>query len=372
MVSGVGMRGCCFDPCESAPSMLLVAPSCLQSNDWPNDRSGRSACGSIADARSAHGAGGRPGARLVGRDAELAQIGALLLAGRSSSTALLVLGEAGLGKSALLQVAIARARADGTRVLLASGVQAESELAFAGLHQLLRPVLGDVDRLPDCQAAALRCAFGMGQETTPDRFLIGLATLTLLAEVADQQPLLVVVDDAPWFDRGSLEALAFAVRRLHAERMAVIVASRGDEPVAAFGRETARLVLGPLDDQASSELLDTRGRALPGNLRARVLAEAAGNPLALLELGSAGPPGGGWGALPVALPPTARLERLFSERLAGLGEPTRRMLTLAACAGGSDLRPVAIAADAGGLAADALRAAEAAGLITLSSEELVV
>jgi DNA-binding CsgD family transcriptional regulator len=309
--------------------------------------------------------------RLVGRDAELAQVGALLLAGRSSSAALLVLGEAGLGKSALLHAAIARARAAGTRVLLASGVQAESELAFAGLHQLLRPVLSDVDRLPGRQAAALRCAFGMEQETTPDRFLIGLATLTLLAEVADQQPLLAVVDDAPWFDRGSLEALAFAVRRLHAERLAVLVASRGDEPVAAFGRETPRLVLGPLDDQASSQLLDTGSRALPGNLRARVLAEAAGNPLALLELGSAGAPVGGWGTLPVALPPTARLERLFSERLAGLGEPTRRILTLAACADGSDLRPVAIAADAVGLAADALRAAEAAGLITLGSEELV-
>src|SRR5919204_1207224 len=292
--------------------------------------------------------------RLVGRDAELAQIGALLLAGRSSSAALLVLGEAGLGKSSLLQVAIARARAAGTRVLLASGVQAESELAFAGLHQLLRPVLSDLDRLPGRQAAALRCAFGMEQETTPDRFLIGLATLTLLAEVADQQPLLVVVDDAPWFDRGSLEALAFAVRRLHAERIAVFVASRGEEALTAFGRETPRLVLGPLTDWASSQLLATGGRELPSHLRARGLAEAAGNPLALLELGSTVARSAGWTMLPVALQPTARLEHVFSERLAGLRGPTRRMLTLAACADGNDVRPVAATAEAVGLPVDAL------------------
>jgi DNA-binding CsgD family transcriptional regulator len=309
--------------------------------------------------------------RLVGRDAELAQLGALLLTGRSASAALLVLGDAGLGKSALLRVAIARARGAGTRVLAASGVQAESELAFAGLHQLLLPVLSELDRLPGRQAAALRCAFGLSQETTPDRFLIGLASLTLLAEVADQQSLLVVVDDAAWFDRGSLEALAFAVRRLHAERIAVIVASRDDEALTAFGRDMPRLALGPLDDQASRQLLETGGRELPSNLCARVLAEAAGNPLALLELGStvAGPAGGT--TLPVALPPPARLERVFSERLAGLREPTRRMLTLAACADGNDVRPVATAAEAVGLAVDALREAEAAGLVTFSSEELV-
>jgi predicted ATPase len=125
-------------------------------------------------------------------------------------------------------------------------VEVESELAFAALHQLLRPVFGHLDEVPARQADALRTAFGLGEEATPDRFLIGLATLTLLADVADQRSVLLVVDAAQWFDRGSLEALAFAVRRVQAERIAVLIANRTDQPLNAVGLHAPRLTLATL------------------------------------------------------------------------------------------------------------------------------
>src|SRR5215471_20046375 len=166
------------------------------------------------------------GQELIGRGRELAAIDSLLASGASSSRTLILLGDVGMGKTALLTVAAGRGASSGYRVLSAAGVEVEQELAFAGLHQLLRPVLPAVERLPLPQAAALRCAFGLDDSGTPDRFLIGLATLTLLAEVSDQDPVLVTVDDTQWLDRSSVEALAFAVRRLDAEPVAVMIASR--------------------------------------------------------------------------------------------------------------------------------------------------
>src|SRR5262249_54507428 len=175
---------------------------------------------------------------------------------------------------------------DTTRVLEASGVKAQSQLAFAALHQLLRPVFGHVSEVPARQADALRAAFGLGEEASPDRFLVGLATLTLLADVADHQPVLLVIDDAQWFDRGSLEALAFAVRRLHAERSAVLIPSRTEDPLNGVGLDWPRLTLGALTAREAADLLDARKANVRGVLRTRVLAEAAGNPLALIELAS--------------------------------------------------------------------------------------
>jgi DNA-binding CsgD family transcriptional regulator len=318
---------------------------------------------------------------LVGREGELEQLDALLAAGRSSSQALLVVGEAGIGKSALLEAASSRASAAGGRVLAAWGVEAEAELAFAGLHQLLRPVLDRADRLPPRQAAALRCAFGMGEESTPERFLIGLATLTLLADVAERQPFLVVVDDAAWLDRGSLEALAFAARRFQAEPIVVLVASRTAEAVEPFGAGFKRMLLGRLDESAANRLLDARRGSMPSERRARVLAGAAGNPLALLELAAAHlPPGPSGPAGPVgpaeaaaaslAPSPATRLEGVFADRLSELPEPTRRILTVAASADGNDLRPVLRVAAAMDLAPDALLPAERAGLVTVGADEL--
>jgi DNA-binding CsgD family transcriptional regulator len=292
---------------------------------------------------------------------------------QTAAATLVVLGEAGLGKTALLDAATARARPIGARVLEASGVEAESELAFAGLHQLLRPVFGHVDDVPARQADALRTAFGLGDQASPDRFLIGLATLTLLADVADHQPVLVVLDDAQWFDRGSLEALAFTVRRLQVERIAVLIASRTEEPLNAVGLHGPRLTLAPLAAGDAADLLDVRGTNVRGMLRTRVLAEAAGNPLALIELGMVvshdGEDASDAGGSAVALPPTARVERLFSSQLQALPEPSRLMLLLAAAADASDLRPVVRAAERTGLPLEALVAAEHAELLSTRGDE---
>ncbi len=324
----------------------------------------------MRDRPSLAGSGGAQG--LVGRDREIEVIDAQLASGALRSRTLLLLGDAGIGKTALLAFAAARAVALGFHVLSATGVEVEQELAFAGLHQLLRPVLPVIDRLPAPQASALRCAFGLDDSTTPDRFLIGLATLTLLAEVADEQPLLVTVDDPRWLDRPSLEALAFAIRRLDAERVAVIVTSRDEDSVVAFGVDAQRLVLGPLDDHAARQVLDERSTTLSDQRRARVLAESAGNPLALIELGSA--PGEGTSSEEllsfVALRPTARLRRAFAGRLADLPGPARRFLTLAAAADGTDVRPVLRAAEAMALPGDAMGPAEVAGLVSVEGSEL--
>ena len=309
--------------------------------------------------------------RLIGRDREVALIDAVLARARSSSAALLFVGGAGLGKSTLLDLAASKATGSGFRVLRAAGVEAELELAFAGLHQLLRPAMAELERLPTRQAAALRCAFGIGQESTPDRFLIGLATLTLLAQFADQ-PLLLVLDDVHWLDRGSLEALAFAVRRFSAEPIAVVIASRAEDVVRPFGEAPQRMVLEPLGDEAARQLLAAQGRSMKSLLRDRVLADAAGNPLALIELAWAL---GGDKMRAEAAPtnssvPRTRLEQVFGDRLAGLPESTRRFVTVAASADGSELGPIVAAATALGLGEDAMRPAERAELISVSGDEL--
>jgi DNA-binding CsgD family transcriptional regulator len=309
---------------------------------------------------------------LVSRGRELAAIDSLLASGASSSRTLILLGDAGMGKTALLTIAAARGAAAGRRVLSAAGVEVEQELAFAGLHQLLRPVLPAVERLPAPQAAALRCAFGLDECRRPDRFLIGLATLTLLAEVSDQEPVLVTVDDPQWLDRSSVEALAFAVRRLDAERVSVIVASRDEDPVIAFGGKAERLVLEPLDNAGARQLLDRRAPAMDDRRRAHVLAEAAGNPLALIELAS---PPGTWTSMDELSPagtlrPTARLREAFVGRLADLPAPARRFLTLAAAADGADMRPVLRAAQVMGLPDGAIASAELAGLVRVDGNEL--
>jgi DNA-binding CsgD family transcriptional regulator len=312
------------------------------------------------------------GHEVVGRDRELAAIDSLLASGASSSRTLILLGDVGIGKTSLLAVAAARGASFGYRVLSAAGVEVEQELAFAGLHQLLRPVLRAVERLPPPQASALRCAFGLDDSRTPDRFLIGLATLTLLAEVSDQDPVLVTVDDPQWLDRSSVEALAFAVRRLDAEPVAVIIASRDEESVITFGDGAERLGLEPLDNDAARLLLDRRAPILDDRRRAQVLAEAAGNPLALIELASPSGASTWMDELTPAgtLRPTARLRHAFAGRLADLPGPARRFLTLAAAADGTDVQPVLRAAKAIGLPDGAMASAEVAGLVGIVGNEL--
>lgn len=221
---------------------------------------------------------------LHGRESPRAEIARLVDAMRSGRSGVLVLrGEAGIGKSALLDEAAAAATE--VRVLRAAGVEAESALPFAGLHMLLRPALGRLDALPGPQASALRAALGLAPAVGEDRFLVGLAVLTPLAELAEERPVLCLVDDAHhWLDPASVDALLFTARRLGAEGVALVFAAREDAADRFDAPGLPELVLDGLDPEAAAELLAERAPELAAEVRERIVAESAGNPLALLEL----------------------------------------------------------------------------------------
>ena len=308
-------------------------------------------------------------ARLVGREAELARLKQVVGAPYRESRVLLLLGDPGVGKTVLLAEAEQEARSAGTRVLAAIGRESERDLAFAGLHQLLRPVLDRVACLPMRQAEALRGAFGLSADPVPpDPLLTGIAVLTLLAGLSDEDPLVVTADDAQWLDRASLDALAFAARRLEAEQLVLLVGARGNVPPLGFERDFPQLLVGPLSLPDSGRLLDAQPRPPRGRSREQVLAQAAGNPLALIELSKmiAADPSAGrrWAAEP--LPLTSQLTAMMAARYAGLPGATRAALLLAAVADSPDLTAAAVP----GLSAEALAPAEAAGLIRLDTPDL--
>ncbi|GAA1108174.1 LuxR family transcriptional regulator [Kribbella jejuensis] len=267
---------------------------------------------------------------LRGRQAECRQLRRLLDAVRRGDSPTLVLsGEAGIGKSALLDYLVSQA--EGCHVVRVAGVQAEAELAFAGLHQLCAPLLDHIDQLPEPQRDALRTAFGLSAGPAPDRFLVGLAVLSLMAAGADGDPLVCVVDDAQWVDQISAETLAFVARRLVAESVALVVAIRDPAGTAFAG--LPQLEVKGLPAAEARELL---AAAIPGPLdervRDRILAELHGNPLALLEL----PRGltytelaGGF-RLPDDHDLADRIEDTFQRRLTDLPRDTRRLLLIAA------------------------------------------
>src|SRR5262245_52047449 len=224
---------------------------------------------------------------LYGRDAERAQIGALLQDARASrSGALILRGEPGVGKTALLDDT--RERAADMHVLVARGVESESELPFAALHQLVRPALGDLDALPAPQQRALRGALGLGERTGDDRFLVSVAVLQLIAEFAERRPVLALVDDAHWLDASSADALLFVARRLDAERIVLLFATRDDDLRSFDAPDLPSLELGGLGAAAAETLLARPGAGdvAPG-VRDKLLRHARGNALALLELPSA-------------------------------------------------------------------------------------
>ncbi|MBF8187674.1 AAA family ATPase [Nonomuraea sp. K274] len=265
---------------------------------------------------------------IIGRNAEIERLSTLVADESGGGRVLLLSGAAGTGKSTLLDDAARCAEAAGNRVLRATGRESERDLAFAGLHQLLRPVLREAVDLPDRQRLALLGAFGFVSDA-PDPLLTGVAVLTLLSQVAERAPLVVVLDDAQWIDSASASVLAFAARRLDADPVAVLAAVRDGDP--GFDREFPTLTLGPLDDAASRRLLDLRSPGLAGRIRERVLDQAAGNPLALLELAQAAhahPHADDHGPLPVG----ERLEGIYAARLAELPEAGRRALLLLAAA----------------------------------------
>jgi DNA-binding CsgD family transcriptional regulator len=297
--------------------------------------------------------------QLYGRDAEIAALSDLLDQARKGTSGTLVLrGDPGIGKSAL--VSHITARADGFRIISAAGIEEESELPFSGLHLLLRRVLDRITMLPELQADALNGALGLAKAGPPDRFLVGLAVLSLLAELAAEQPLLCVVDDAQWLDRASADALLFAARRLDSESIVLLLCARtGAFPAAGL----PELRLKGLSAQAASELIRD---GLPPARRYRVLAEAAGNPLALLEL-----PRVLTAARPEdPLPLTDRLRDAFEAQLTGLPELTRTVLVVAAAEGTGDLAPIMRAAAALGASLADLDAARAAGLIEVNGTAL--
>ena len=219
------------------------------------------------------------------------------------SRALVVRGEPGVGKTMLLDYLAGQASASGCRVARATGVQSEMELAFAGLHQLCAPMLGRAGRLPVPQRDALRTAFGLAAGPPPDRFLVGLAVLSLLSGMAGERPLICLIDDRQWLDRASAQALGFAARRLAADPVGLVFAAR--EPSAELAGLPELEITGLHDDDAR-ELLDS---ALAGPLDARVrdliVAETRGNPLALLELPRGLSPGGAGGRVRAAWRRTA-------------------------------------------------------------------
>jgi DNA-binding CsgD family transcriptional regulator len=279
---------------------------------------------------------------LIGRDGEGERLGALIDHLQDGGGALLVSGEAGIGKSALLDHAGVRARALGMRTLATAGVESEAELAFAGLHQLLRPVFDLMELLPDPQRHALEAAFGISREFESDPFLVALAAYQLVCEADDLSPLVLIADDAHWLDRSSLGVLSFIARRLETEPIALVAALRAGY---ATPLEEARLPVVELDRlsaAAAAELLDRNAPDLHPVRRARVLAEAAGNPLALVELARSLPPVGdgdiGLSEAPPSL--TGRLERAFAARLDDLPEETRVCLLAAALDGRASVEEV--------------------------------
>ena len=299
---------------------------------------------------------------LLGRRSECEKLDRLLDAVRAGqSQALVVLGEPGLGKTALLDYA--SERATGCRVARAAGVQSEMELAFAALHQLCAPMLDRLESLPGPQRDALSVAFGLSAGNAPDRFLVGVAALSLLSEMAEEQPLVCVVDDAQWLDRASAQTLAFVARRLLAESIAVVFATR--EASADFNG-LPELTLEGLGDAEARELFDSVIKApIDERVRDRFVAETRGNPLALLEL----PHGnmadwmtGGFG-FPDALPMSGRIEESFRRRIDALPAETQRALLVAAAEPLGEPVLVWRAAERLGIEAEAAAPATAAGLV---------
>jgi DNA-binding CsgD family transcriptional regulator len=304
---------------------------------------------------------------LLGRATECARIEELLEATRMRrGGALAVLGEPGIGKSALLAYAQEHVPADAS-VLLATGVESESELAFSSLARLLGPLAHGIDALAEPQARALRGALALGPPGG-DRFVVYTAALALLALEGERAPVIAIVDDLHWVDAASREALLFVARRIAHERVALLFTLRDEtEAAASLGRMPVMTVTG-LDDDASDELLArTAGRSVERGIAQQLRAATRGNPLGLIEgvklLSEAQLEG--LDPLSAPLPLAASVEHAFRSRLEGLPDETRRLLLLASANDADDLQPVLVAAEAIGIEPESLAAAEQSGLVEI-------
>jgi DNA-binding CsgD family transcriptional regulator len=319
---------------------------------------------------------------LYGRADEQSVIAALLAGARTGRSGVLVIrGDPGIGKTALLDYAAQSANATpgpdgvGMRVIRGRGVESEAELPFAGLHVLLRSALDHLPALPRTQQDALGAALGLRRAGPYDRFLVGVAVLSLLAELAEDRPLVCLVDDAHWLDGASASALVFAARRVDAEGIAIIFAARDHHAVfPASGLRVLRL--GGLDAASAAALLADHAKGLTPMARSRILAEARGNPLGLIELPAAylaAPPvlpTAGWpGNTTLAL--TERLQQAFEGQIRRLPADTQTILLAAASEDSGDLGVLLDAAGALGVEAAALGQAEQAGLIGIADRTVM-
>ena len=309
----------------------------------------------------------RTSSALIGREREVAAIDRLLEASaRGESSSLVLRGEAGIGKTALLTYA--EERSGGATVLRTTGVEAESDIGFAGLHGLLRPIVDKLGELPEPQVAAISGALGLAPSSGSDRLLVAAAALNLLAAASDDDPLLCLVDDAQFLDAASTEALVFSARRLEAEPVAMVFAVREGTARAFTAPGLPELAVEGLEAEGAARLLATSAPEATDPVRDWLLAEAAGNPLALLEL-----PGGlstaqleGRVALPETAPLTSRLRSAFLQRIDRLPAETRTALLIAAVDDSGEVAGVVGAVGEAGLPADALDSAERAGLLGLA------
>jgi DNA-binding CsgD family transcriptional regulator len=310
---------------------------------------------------------------LVGRGAEQARIERLLTDARNErSGALGLRGIAGIGKSVLLDHAVSIAEAEGMQVVRGGGVESDSELAYGGLHQLLFPHVGRLDALPTPQATALRCAFGLAEGEVANRFLISAGALSLLADLAEDAPLLCVVDDLQWLDQGSVEALLFAARRLVADPIALLFAVR--ETSVVFDMAGVEMVdLSGLTAPDAARLLDDHAPEFAEPVRARVLAESGGNPLAIIELGASrlatrdvDEPDPAEHVRP--LPVTRRVQEAFRRQIVNLPDATQRALLVAAADMAAPLATVLHVIEALGGGPCDLAPAERALLVRIDSK----
>jgi len=308
---------------------------------------------------------------LYGREAEITRIEALIGAARDGHGGTLLLqGEAGIGKTALLEEA--SRHATGMRQLTTAGLEAESSLPFSALAELTERLLDGISALPEPQAAAIKGALAIEPSTPGDRFAVCAGFVGLLARAAEDEPMLVIVDDAHWLDHASAECLAFAGRRLGDTPIALLVATRSQDPMWFPGPGVDRVALSGLKREAAQELLSDSDSELGGQVAAYLLDAAAGNPLALIELPPLLTAEQRRGSAPLEEPllPGVSLQRAFEERVGRLPTPTQDALLVAATAFTPSLQPIAAACRTLGAGPEAFEPAEADGLVRLTAERV--